>query len=289
MSEIEVTGCDIACGRGENDHLNNNEQKSLDGQRSDDDFFRLTCHVDPSLISKIENGEFVDLERLLPKDRLTGSRPSNEQKLEWVRTEEGTYLVPSSNDKSNRISSFRKWEAAFRVYATIYCGANPLRSKEIWQYVSVIGTAASSFIWDNVANYDYTFRQLMAFNPKRSWAITYHHMWSLSMKDPLPKNHLPRNVNYFGGGGNKFNNPGKPNNTGSGNTNNNSGQSANKMKKWAKSPTYCWSFNRGLKCKYGNKCRYIERCSYCDSQVHGVNICPKFEADNPGKTPPGKV
>ena len=261
--------------------------------KSDDDFFHLMCHVDQSLVSKIEKGEFVDLERLLPKERLSG-RLSGEQKLEWVRTEEGTYLVPS-NDKTMKINGFKKWEQAFRVYATIYCGANPLRSKEIWQYVSVISTASSSFIWDNVANYDYTFRQLMAFNPKRSWAITYHHMWSLSMKDPLPRNHMPRNVNYFGGGGSyKTNtNTNKDNTFASShvnqtNSNNNVGTSSKpggataNFKKWAKSPTYCWSFNRGLKCKYGNKCKYIERCSYCDSQVHGINSCPKLD----GKSPP---
>ena len=253
--------------------LNNSESEI---SKSDDDFMHLTCHVDPLLVSKIEKGEFVELERLLPKDRYTGARPSSEQKLEWVRTDEGTYLVPS-NDKTSKINSFRKWEQAFRVYATIYCGANPVRSKEIWQYVSVISTAASSFIWDNVANYDYTFRQLMAFNPKRSWAITYHHMWSLAMKDPIPKGHIPRNVNYFGGGGSTKidRSPNTSNSSNKSNSNSNGGQN-NNLKKWTKSPTYCWSFNRGLKCSYGNKCRYIERCSFCDSQVHGINACPKF-------------
>ena len=39
---------------------------------SDDDFFHLTCHIDPSLFHKIEKGEFVELEKLLPKDKLGG-------------------------------------------------------------------------------------------------------------------------------------------------------------------------------------------------------------------------
>ena len=37
---------------------------------SDDDFFHLTCHIDPSLFHKIEKGEFVELEKLLPKDKV---------------------------------------------------------------------------------------------------------------------------------------------------------------------------------------------------------------------------
>ena len=36
---------------------------------SDDDFFHLTCHIEPNLIHKIEKGEFVELEKLLPKEK----------------------------------------------------------------------------------------------------------------------------------------------------------------------------------------------------------------------------
>ena len=37
----------------------------IGGGVSDDDFFHLTCHIDPSLFLKIEKGEFVELEKLL--------------------------------------------------------------------------------------------------------------------------------------------------------------------------------------------------------------------------------
>ena len=58
---------------------------------SDDDFFHLTCHIEPSLIHKIEKGEFVELEKLLPKDKFGGK---SEDRLEWVQREGGTFLVP---------------------------------------------------------------------------------------------------------------------------------------------------------------------------------------------------
>ena len=151
---------------------------------SDDDFFHLTCFIDPSLIHKIEKGEFVDLEKLLPKDKIGAGR---EDRFEWVQREGGTFLVPAH--KENRISGIRRWEQAFRVYATIYCGANPHRGKEIWQYISVINTAAAAYTWDNVYSYDITFRHLMAFNPNRSWAVTYNQMWNLSMRDRITKFH----------------------------------------------------------------------------------------------------
>ena len=101
---------------------------------TDDDFFHLTCFIDPNLIHKIERGEFVELEKLLPKDRSYVS--GKEDRLEWVQREGGTFLVPASRDL--KINGIRRWEQAFRMYATIYCGANPHRAKEIWQYIAVI-------------------------------------------------------------------------------------------------------------------------------------------------------
>ena len=111
---------------------------------SDDDFFHLTCHIEPDLIHKIKKGEFVELEKLVPKDKY--STKSEDNRLEWVQRDGGTFLVPAQRD--NKIASFRRWEQAFRAYATIYCGANPHQSKKIWQYITVINTTTSSYIWE---------------------------------------------------------------------------------------------------------------------------------------------
>ena len=232
---------------------------------SDDDFFHLTCHVDGTLISKIEKGEFVELEKLLPKDK---KRKADENRLEWVHQEGYTYLAPVA-DRMNKINSFRRWEQAFRVYATMHCGANPNHSREVWQYVSVINTATSSFLWENVYEYDTTFRHLMAFNPSRIWAVTYNQMWNICMCDPLPSrsnNFQTRGIGGFQSNQNRSN--------GSGGNGNNSNSSNHKCKS-----DYCWNFNKGLVCKYGKKCRFIERCSYCDSDMHGIVKCNKLEKD----------
>ena len=166
---------------------------------SDDDFFHQTCHIDSNLRSKISKGEFVDLDKLLPKDRLfdSSNQYTNETKLEWVQSEGGTYLVPAK--KTSRINCFRKWEQAFRMYPTIYCTENPLRAREIWQYISVINTASLAYSWENVYNYDIIFRQLMEFNPTRSWAVTYNQMWNLLMTNPITGNGQ-RQRNSFGQG-----------------------------------------------------------------------------------------
>ena len=35
---------------------------------SDDDFFHVMCHIDQNIMTKIKNGEFIELEKLLPRE-----------------------------------------------------------------------------------------------------------------------------------------------------------------------------------------------------------------------------
>ena len=227
---------------------------------SDDDFFHLTCHIDLSMKQKIEKGCYMDLDKLLPKEKLFDSseKHSNETKLEWVQSEGSTYLVPAK--RASKINCFRRWEQAFCMYATIYCSSNPSRSREIWQHISVINTASLAYNWENVYNYNMIFRQLMEFNPARSWAVTYNQMWNLSMTNPILTNQNRR----F-----SFQN----------NTNPNSGSSGGPGpgKQFRKKTDYCLSFNKGVKCKFGKKCKFMERCSYCDATNHGLINCDKLE------------
>ena len=178
----------------------------------DDEFFHLTCHVEPGLKNKILNGEFVKLEKLLPKTRGVNNRFSDESKMQLVNRD-GMSWVPAEKEK---INSFRRWEQAFRIYASIYSKAHPSRSPEIFQYIHVISTAANSFAWDNVAEYDYTFRQLMSNYPHRSWAKIYTQIWNLALKDLINRG----SVSVKGSG------------TGQGYSNNNAGGRATGREKY---------------------------------------------------------
>ena len=232
------------------------EQPSL----TDDNFFHLICHVDSGLRSKIVKGEYIDLEKLLPQDKMK-RQPENATRLGWWQKGNDTFLAPV--DKDRKINNVRKWDQAFRIYSTIYCRANPERTGEIWQYIDIIHTAAGAFVWDNVANYDYIFRQLMEFNPKRSWGLTYNQMWNLSMVEPLSR----FNNKSIGGS-----NPGRDRDA----SNNQSGNKRNFETGARPDYDHCWAFQRG-NCRFGANCRYDNRCSYCDSTRHGRNKCPKLE------------
>ena len=210
----------------------------IDSNDWDDEFFHLTCHVDLSLKQKIENGEFVELEKLLPADK---RKCTDENLVELVNKSGNTFFRPASNNQ--KITNVRRWEQAFRVYAAIYSSANPSRSAEIWQYVYVINSAANTYVWDNVYYYDYTFRQLMHSKPKRSWAKIYNQLWNLAMKDPIPRSHAQHTTN----------------------NNSNSGDWKDKC---------CWRFNKGVKYKTW-MCKFEHRCKYYGSYAHPLHNCPK--------------
>ena len=211
----------------------------------DDLFFHVTCHIEPTLHLKIEKGEFIELEKLLVKDRVANR--NDEQRMEMVNRDGSTFFVPASN-KELKITGIRKWEQAFRVYAAIYSKANPHRASEIWQYVDIIHMAAAAYTWENVSFYDTTFRRLMAEYPQRSWAKTYTQMWHIAMRDPIQSR-------KFIPGGN--------------------------FRSKERRDNYCWKFNKNQKHDITN-CRYEHKCKYCDGTSHGFANCNKRKRNSNG-------
>ena len=226
----------------------------------DDDFYHITCHIDQSLKKRIEMGEFVDLDRLVPRSRNQVMSDDNRFQQYIDKVDGSTYWGPPPKD--NKITGIRRWEQAFRVYATIFCKANPSRSAEIWQYVHIVNTAASAYVWENVAYYDFSFRQMMAEKPHRSWARTHNQLWNLAMCEPIHKNSNHANHSHTSGGSNHHH----------GNFSNNQNlQNQGNIEGKVKA---CWRFNRGVKCRKWN-CDYEHRCSYCGAFNHGRLTCYK--------------
>ena len=208
----------------------------------DDEFFHIMCHVDNKLKVKIRKGEFVELEKLLNK-KLLRSQNSERMDCQIVTRGGESFIVPK--ERENNINGIHKWDQAFRVYAAIYARANPERAVEIWQYIETIHTAANTFSWESVANYDYTFRQLMAEYPNRNWAKIYSQTWNLNL----------------------CSNQGKV----SSHSGNFLGASNSKAKE---STRICWRYNRN-KCRFGPKCRFEHRCSFCGIKGHPYASCRK--------------
>ena len=224
-------------------------------------FFHVTSQIEPALHSKIEREEFIELERLLPKDKIPGLRSGaddlNKQLFQLITQGTNSYLDPPA-PKGGRINSIRKWDQAFRVFAAIYTHANPERASEIWQYIYVIHTAAAANPWENIYFYDINFRELMASKPWRSWGKTYTQGWNMA-----------------------FNN-GNTSNFASGSSIVNPNHSSGRSKDWK--DDCCWRFNRNRCKKTGSDCNYDHRCTYCAGWNHGFYNCRKRLGKNSGKS-----
>ena len=231
---------------GVSDILNPNIKPNQ--QLDDDDvFFHSTCHVESSLEDKCKKGQFVDLDKLLPKNMLFDDGP--DQGLKMVNVNGSLILKP--NEQSGKVTGIRSWDRAFRAYSTIYCRENPHRASEMLQYAAIINQAAQKFSWEDVAHYDYVFRHLMEKRPQRSWAKTYTQMWNITL--------CGQN---------------KPARQSGGNT-------ANRQSTGSWKDRCCWRYNKS-RCKYGTECRYDHRCNYCGSFSHPSQNCPKKKRNSSG-------
>ena len=212
----------------------------------DEEYVVVGANLEESLIKKIQNQEYVDFARLLTRDKVS---VEEDHRMELVSRGGMTYFTPVADRETHGgITSFNKWEQAFRVFSNIYSLTFPERASELIQYNHVIYLASLSFTWENVYLYDKEFRLHMSRHPERNWSIILQQAWTLRMKDRV------RHDNWWG------------------NDNGHRGKSNNRPK--VKEP--CRRFNRG-KCNFGNRCKYEHKCSVgnCGKYGHGAHICRK--------------
>ena len=230
---------------GRNDSLNQNLDSQILNTKlaryfdnDDDEFFHITCHIEPHIRAKIKLGQFVELEKLLQKPEALMYKRQDRYQMTFI---DGEQVWTQAIDKSTKIDGIRKWEKAFRVYAAIYCEANPHRSVELLQYIESINDAAKKFSWEKVAHYDFVFRHLQAERPHRNWGKTYMQMYvRLAGDDHYQQQQSRKQVE-------------------------NGGSSQTKAT--------CYRFNKGQHCSYGRECRFEHKCSYCQSSNHCYSAC----------------
>ena len=246
------------------------EGKKTYDYNNDGDFMMSTCHVETGVIEKAHKGHFVELDKLRNKSLKELMAKDGDQYRFNVMTKEGqSYLVAANSDKDNKITNYRRWEQAFKVYMILYTERNPERAPEILAYADIISNASQNYVWENVAMYDFYFRKLMEKHPERSWARTHTQLWSLTMKEHQS----------FRSGAN-----------GNGKGQGKSGKSLREI--------CCFRYNKG-KCTRGDGCRFEHRCSQCGSYDHIYLACPcrgrknkdnkgadKKDSDNASAPPP---
>ena len=108
----------------------------------DEEYLAIGSHLDALTKSKIELGEYVDLAKLLPKDKVASE---DDHRLEMINKGGLTYWIPLAEKELSPVKSYIRWEQAFRVYMNIYAKSNPegslsfcstiMSSKQPWQLI----------------------------------------------------------------------------------------------------------------------------------------------------------
>ena len=76
----------------------------------------MIAHVDKTVVEKINKGEVdIDLCKLLVKPK-----KSSDHSLQMVNKDGYSFLVPPSEKELPAITSFKKWEQAFRVFSRFF-------------------------------------------------------------------------------------------------------------------------------------------------------------------------
>ena len=97
----------------------------------DNNYQMIDSHIDDSLRKKIVNFEFIDFSKLLVRNR---TLREDDQRLEIVNRNGMTFLSPVSERDNLQISSYGRWEQAFRVYSNVLTTQYPNKSPELLQY-----------------------------------------------------------------------------------------------------------------------------------------------------------
>lgn len=223
----------------ESSHLNTPGTTDLE---CDKKLYALSVHLDKSLVSRIIRGEFIDLSKLLPRDKVV---PEDDiDKVQIVSKDGKPAFEPFFDKDSTIITNYRRWELAFDIYAGVYTRAHPLRAPELYEYKHTIRRASDTFIWSNVYDYDKVFRTHMQFNPRRTWALKHQDAWS-------------DHVRVF----------------------KSSAQGAAlDVSTSSKKRKPCRFFNKNGKCTKGSSCEFDHKCSFCNIFGHGRYNCRKLLA-----------
>ena len=247
IKEAETTHSRMTATKGECE-LQPNLTGFLHSAFVDEEYMVIGSHIEDSICKKIINHEYVDFAKLLPRDRVG---IEDDQRMELINQNGFSFWTPVVNSEIGQISSFSKWELAFRVFANIYTTKYPNKAAELIQYSHVIHMASQTYSWDNMYYYDREFHIHMSRHPQHSWAVILQQAWNLHLKDKIK-------YETFGEKGR------------------------------SKSKEVCKRFNKG-KCHSGSACRYEHQCLNCGKFGHGEHICCKklenlkIQDENPTK------
>ena len=114
---------DAELAKGKNFTMTGRQQFNIDNVRNmihsvlvDEEYCTVRSHLDEALIGKIKRGEYVNFAKLLPRDKIAMEEDNRIQPI----FKDGRVMWQTSDQMHvGNVSSFHRWEQAFRVYSKV--------------------------------------------------------------------------------------------------------------------------------------------------------------------------
>ena len=206
--------------------------------------------VPASYIKSIQNGEFFDLNKLLPEN-LQGMNQVDSQSLKLVIGENSSIKIANSVTQKKKISSIDEWTTAFTSYTQIVLEKFPARASELLSYLELVRYAAKYHQSLGWLVYDNKFRSKAANDKSINWGRVDQPLWlrTFTVNQSVL---LQEHASLFSNG---------PYN--------------NESEAVAKRDGICNNFNRNRPC-LSTPCRYRHMCNQpgCFGS-HARTVCPQ--------------
>ena len=126
--------------------------------------------VQPTLAKKIQNGEFINFDLLLPQSTPASSPNDFAIRIQQGDAYDGTALslVPRSQTRS-KIFDFYTWLLAWNNFMRTYVQAYPLLTPQLLYYQSMICQYANQYVFEDVYTFDRNYRMRLANNNNLRW------------------------------------------------------------------------------------------------------------------------
>ena len=128
----------------------------------------VDINVSQELKTKIVNGQYVDLAKLL-----NNTIEPQKQMIVMVNGE-----LETVEKSTKKITNIEQWTDAFIIYASVYLSSHPAKSLQLLKYMKDLRMAACRSP-EGFKDYDQQFRLKMEKDPTRSWAEVDSELWLL--------------------------------------------------------------------------------------------------------------
>ena len=143
--------------------------------------------LDPSLLTAIQNGEFVNFDQLLASTQFGGAADldgAGPMVVSVTRGVDGRPALDISERVSHRsrVRDFQSWTLAYTWYMRAAAHYRPHDLHQLIQYQGLIGRFAALFSTDAWLRYDRAFRRRAALDPTTRWSVVDEEIYSMYLR-----------------------------------------------------------------------------------------------------------